>query len=96
MPKVPKIQSLHVFATPPEIQGCWGFLPPDKFENFLQGGSIILMFLTRFAQSTQNNKFAMSLKMIQIRMKVTYQLILLFIFCMQINIKISYKLISTF
>ena len=44
MPKVPKIRILHIFAISLEKYGrwSWGFLPPVKYEVFLQRGSIIL------------------------------------------------------
>ena len=43
MPKVPKIRSLHIFATSPESSGGWSwFLPKDKHESFLQADCITL------------------------------------------------------
>ena len=51
--------------------------------------TIILMGMVKHSQSSQNSKFAVSLKK-SLNKKVKDEID----FCMQINIKVSYKLIS--
>ena len=38
------------------------FFPADKHKSFLQYDNITLGFIARYAQSTQNKKFAISLQ----------------------------------
>ena len=62
----------------------------DKHESLLQIDIMILMEIFKYSQSSQNSKFAMSLlylKKKKLEMKLN--------FCIQINIKVCYKLIST-
>ena len=62
MTKVLKIENLHIFAISLEKQ--WdevAFLPADEYESFLQGIVSFWMCVSRHVQSTQNNKFAISL-----------------------------------
>ena len=66
------------------------FLHADKHETLLQIDIMILMEMLKYSQSSQNSKFAMSLQ--HLKKKLEMKLI----FHMQINIKVSYKLISTF
>ena len=67
MSKVPKIRSLHIFAISLENHGGRrgtgevDFLPANEHESFLQVDSIILDLRPRHTQSTQNNKFTISL-----------------------------------
>ena len=62
------------------------FMPADKPQRFLQIDTIILDACGQATQITQNNKFAMPLQYLKKEV---------LIFCIQINIKVSYKLIST-
>ena len=45
------------------------FLPADKHKNFLQDDSITLVCIARHAQSTQNNKFAISMQYLKENVK---------------------------
>ena len=54
-------------------------------KNLLQIDTMILMEMVKHFQSYQNSKFAISKKELEMKL----------IFCMQINIKMAYKLIST-
>ena len=64
--KYPKQQVFNIFAISPEKHwGEVGFLPADKRESFLQGDSIVLGVDSQHAQSTQNDKFAISLQYIK-------------------------------
>ena len=67
------------------------FVRADKDENLLQIDRMTLMGMVKHSQSSQNSKFALSL---QYRKKK--KLLMKLIFCMQITIIVSYKLISTF
>ena len=71
------------------VSNAVDFLHVDKHESFLQIDTIILMEMVKYFRSSQNSKFAVSLQYLkkEVGMKLT--------FCMQINIKVSYKLIST-
>ena len=69
------------------------FVRADKDENLLQIDRMTLMGMAKHPQSSQNSKFAMSL---QYRQKKKKKLLIKLIFCMQINIIVSYKLISRF
>ena len=63
MANVPKIRSLHIPAISPEKKG-WGdvnFLSANEHKSFLQVDSILWVCLARHAESTQNNKFTISL-----------------------------------
>ena len=62
------------------------FLHADKHESFLQIDTMIFRGMVKHSQSLQNSKFVISLQYLK-NMRL--------IFCMQINIKVSYKLIST-
>ena len=64
------------------------FLHAYLHENLLQIGRMILMAMVSHSQSSQN-KFAMSLQYLKKEVKDEVD------FFMQINIKVSYKLIST-
>ena len=66
------------------------FLHADKHEILLQIDSMILMGIVKHSQSSQNSMFTMSLCNIsknKLKMKL--------VFCMEINIKVSEKFIST-
>ena len=65
------------------------FLHAYKHEIMLQIDRMILMVMVNHSQSSQNNKFAMSLQYLKKEVKDEVD------FFMQINIKVSYKLIST-
>ena len=65
------------------------FLHVDQHESLLKIDTMILMGTAKHSQSSQNSKFAMSLQ--YLKKEVTDEVD----FCMQINIKVSYKLIST-
>ena len=62
------------------------FLPPDKYESFLQVGSIILDVRNHTCPNTQSNKFVISLKARKMRL----------IFYLQKNITWFFKLILLF
>ena len=62
----------------------------DKHKSFLKIDNMILMGMVKKSQSLQHIKFAMFLQYSKIKLEMQL------IFCMQINIKVSYKLISTF
>ena len=63
MPKVPKIGSFHIFAISLEKHGDENaLLPADKYESFYKALVPFWMCVSRLAQSTQNNKFAISLQ----------------------------------
>ena len=66
------------------------FLHAGKHEILLQIDSMILMGIVKHSQSSQNSMFTMSLCNIsknKLKMKL--------VFCMEINIKVSEKFIST-
>ena len=65
------------------------FLDTNKYESLLQNNTMILIGIFKHSQIPQNSKLAMPLQYIkkEVRDKL--------IFCMCVNIKISYKLIST-
>ena len=62
------------------------FLPPDKYESFLQVGSIILDVRNHTCPNTRSNKFVISLKARKMRL----------IFYLQKNITWFFKLILLF
>ena len=71
-----------------EVSDAVDFLHADKLESLLQIDTMISMKMVKYSQCSQNSKFASSLQYLKKEeMKLT--------FCMQINIKVSYKLIST-
>ena len=72
-----------------EVNDEVGFLHAGKHENLLQIDTMILMEMVKHFQSSQNSKFTMSVQ--YLKKKASDKLI----FCMQINIKVAYKLIST-
>ena len=72
-----------------ELSDKVDFLHTDKRESLLQIDNMILMEMVKHSQSFQNSKFAMSLKYLKKRLKMKL------IFCMQINIKVFCKFIST-
>ena len=63
------------------------FLHRDKHESLLQIDTIILMAMVKYSQSSQNSKFAMFLQYLKKKLEMKL------IFCMQINIKVSYNVI---
>ena len=66
------------------------FLRVDKHESLLQIDAMILVKMVNCFHSSQNSKFArMSLQYLKKRLEIKLT------FCMQINIKVSYKLILT-
>ena len=92
MPKLPKITSLLflLYCLKKEVSDEVDFLHADKHQSYLQIDTMILMGMVKQSQSSQNSKFAMSLQYLK-KKKLEIKLI----FCMQINIKVFYKLIST-
>ena len=60
-----------------------------KHENLLQIDTMILMEMVKHFQSSQNSKFTMSVQYLKKEVRDEVD------FCMQINIKVAYKLIST-
>ena len=72
-----------------EVSDTVDFLHADKHESLLQIDTMILMETVKYSQSSQNRKFAMSLQYLKKKLELKLT------FCMQINIKVSYKLIST-
>ena len=75
-----------------EVNDKVDFLHAGKHENLLQIDTMILMEMVKHFQSSQNSKFTMSVQYLkkEVRDEVDFLL-----FCMQINIKVTYKLIST-
>ena len=70
-----------------EVSDAVDFLHADKHESLLQIDTMISMKMVKYSQCSQNSKFASSLQYLKKEeMKLT--------FCMQINIKVSHKLIS--
>ena len=55
------------------------FLHADKYESLLAIDSMILMWMTKHSQSSQNSKFAMYLNISKKKLKIKLS------FCMQIN-----------
>ena len=72
-----------------EVNDEVDFWYAGKYENLLQIDTMILMEMVKHFQSSQNSKFTMSVQ--YLKKKASDKLI----FCMQINIKVAYKLIST-
>ena len=72
-----------------EVSDEVDFLHADKHGSLLQIDAMILMVMVKHSQSSQNSKFAMSLQYLKKEVKDEVD------FFMQINIKVSYKLIST-
>ena len=72
-----------------EVSDEIDFLHADKHGSLLQIDAMILMVMVKHSQSSQNSKFAMSLQYLKKEVKGEVD------FFMQINIKVSYKLIST-
>ena len=70
-----------------EVNDEVDFLHVDKHESLLQIDAIILVEMVKHFQSSQNSKFAMSLQYLKEEVRDE-------IFCMQVNIKVSYELIS--
>ena len=60
MLKVPKVTSLQYLGKK-EVTDIF-FLHADKHQSFLEVDTIVLMAMAMHAQSTQNNKFAVSLQ----------------------------------
>ena len=71
-----------------ELSDEVGFLHADKQESLLQIDTMILMGMVKHSQSSQNSKFAMSLQYLKKKLELKL------LFCMRINIRVSYKLIS--
>ena len=68
MPKVPKIRSLHIYAISPEKHGLkWFFCLQINTKVFYKG-IVFWMCVSRLAQITQNNKFAISLPYLKKKM----------------------------
>ena len=72
-----------------EVNDGVDFLHAGKHENLLQIDTMILMEMFKHFQGFQNSKFTMSVQYLkkEIRNEVD--------FCKQINIKVTYKVIST-
>ena len=45
------------------------FLPTNKYQNFLQTDSTLWVYVACYSQSTQNNKFVISLQYLKENMK---------------------------
>ena len=88
--KLPKITRL-VFLSISWIRSEWWswFLHADNYVNLIQIHAMVLMGMAKHYQSSQNSKFAMFLQYLKKKFEMKL------IFCMQIHIKVSYKLIST-
>ena len=65
------------------------FLHIDNHESFLQIDTMIFDGCVKHSESSQNSKFVMSLQYLKKEIRDKW------VFCMQINIKVSFKLIST-
>ena len=72
-----------------EVSNEVDFLHADKHESFQQIDAMILMGMIKHSQSSQNSKFAISSQYLKNNLEMKL------IFCMQINIRVSYKLILT-
>ena len=72
-----------------EVNDDVHFLNAGKHENLLQIDTMILMEMVKHFQSSQNSKFTMSVQYLKKEVRDEVD------FCMQINIKVAYKLIST-
>ena len=90
MPKLPKITSLLFLLQylKNEVSDEVDFLHADKYESLGQVDTMILMGMVKHSKSSQNNKRAMSFNISKKKLEMKL------IFCMQINIKVFYKLIS--
>ena len=72
-----------------EVSDEVDFLHADKHKSLLQlDTTMILKGMVKHSLSSQHSKFAMSLQYLK------KKLVMKLIFCMQINIKVSYKLNS--
>ena len=63
LPKIPKIASLQcLYDISKKVKGKVGFLHSDKHQSSYKAILSLLMGMNRHSQSTQNNKFSMSLQ----------------------------------
>ena len=72
-----------------EVSDEVDILCADKHESLMQFGTMILMRIAKYSQSSQ--KTSLQCLAISQKKKLETKLIL----CMQINIKVSYRLVST-
>ena len=84
MLKEPKITSLQYLKE--NVKGEVIFLPGDKRQRFPQVDTIILSICGQACPNYPNNKFAIFLRYLK-------KLVLKLIFCIQIRMEVSYKLI---
>ena len=91
MPKLPKTKNLIFLLQylKREVNDEVDVLHAVKHENSLQIDTMILMEMVKHFQSSQNNKFTMSVQYLKKEDRDKL------IFRMQISIKVAYKLIST-
>ena len=92
MPKVPKIKSLQYQYIKENVNDEVEFSPADKHQRFLQ---IYSLFLDGYGQAFPkypNNKFGISLQCLK-KNSPRKKWVIKLVFCMQINMKVSYKLI---
>ena len=83
-PGMPKLLKKNMFAISlqylkKELIDEIDFLHADKYESLLAIDSMILMWMTKHSQSSQNSKFAMYLNISKKKLKIKLS------FCMQIN-----------
>ena len=90
MPKLPKTKNLIFLLQylKREVNDEVDVLHAVKHENSLQIDTMILMEMVKHFQSSQNNKFTMSVQYLKKEDRDKL------IFRMQISIKVAYKLIS--
>ena len=71
MPKVPKIRSFHIFAISPEKHGLWNwsFCLQINTKMFYKVIVSLWVWIVRHVQSTQNNKFTISLEYLKKNVK---------------------------
>ena len=72
-----------------EVSDEIDFLHPDKHKSLLQIDTMVLTEMVKYSQSSQNNKLAMYYNISKKKLEMKL------LFCMQINVKVSYKLFST-
>ena len=72
-----------------EVSDEIDFLHPDKHKSLLQINTMVLTEMVKYSQSSQNSKLAMYYNISKKKLEMKL------LFCMQINVKVSYKLFST-
>ena len=85
-----KLFAISLQCLTKEVSDEVNFFHADMHEPFLQVNTITLIGMVNHWQSSQNSKLAIPLRYLKktkLEMKLT--------FCVQINLKVSWKLIST-